>query len=347
MKKTSGVGAVLVACFALLPLACAAAPDEDERPELTGQVASALGEAGTIKGHAGQCLDIQWGSSTPGTPVWMWTCNGGSAQQWYMTSTNEIRVRDFGDRCLTVSGGAGSTPYIGSCTGAPNQKWTLLQDGSLRSGWDGSLCLDVAYGGSSPGTRVGLTYCNPALPSWSPQVWNFQRWSSKIGAGQWIPEGQEIRSDNGSYRLIMQYDCNLVVYAGTTAIWSSNTAGHNTGCLAVMQSDGNFVVYGGDGGVVWSSDTWRPPRYEHGAIAVLDSWIELQDDNNLVLRQRICRKCGASLGSCQTVVRWSSRSGWSNGDPIVLSACSGGGGSDCVGGLRCVAYGSGFSCAPC
>ncbi len=32
-----------------------------------------------------ECADVNGGSSTPGTKVEMWTCNGGANQQWSVT----------------------------------------------------------------------------------------------------------------------------------------------------------------------------------------------------------------------------------------------------------------------
>jgi hypothetical protein len=40
-------------------------------------------QRGTIvNGASGKCLDVQWASTTPGTPVWLWDCNGTDAQRW-------------------------------------------------------------------------------------------------------------------------------------------------------------------------------------------------------------------------------------------------------------------------
>lgn len=51
----------------------------------------------------------------------------------------------------------------------------------------------------------------------------------------------------------MQGDGNFVLYAGSTALWSSNTAGHPGAHLAV-QDDGNVVVYQSST-PLWSSNT--------------------------------------------------------------------------------------------
>lgn len=66
---------------------------------------------------------------------------------------------------------------------------------------------------------------------------------------------QQIRSTNGRYHLIMQADCNLVLYESARALWATNTHGRALNCLAVMQSDGNLVVYSQGGNPLWASNT--------------------------------------------------------------------------------------------
>ncbi|MQL95509.1 hypothetical protein Taro_028184 [Colocasia esculenta] len=57
------------------------------------------------------------------------------------------------------------------------------------------------------------------------------------------------------YTLIMQSDCNLVLYYGSRPVWASQTYGWGRGCRATMQGDGNFVVYTAFGRPVWASHT--------------------------------------------------------------------------------------------
>lgn len=58
--------------------------------------------------------------------------------------------------------------------------------------------------------------------------------------------------------LVMQPDGNLVVYAGSLASWQSGTAGH-PGARAVVQDDGNLVVYSSGGVPLWQSGTAGAP----------------------------------------------------------------------------------------
>ncbi|KAK1320131.1 Mannose-specific lectin [Acorus calamus] len=61
----------------------------------------------------------------------------------------------------------------------------------------------------------------------------------------------------GEYTLIMQADCNLVMYDKGKAVWHTNTAGKGyCDCYLKMQSDGDLVVYNKDGSHrLWTSHT--------------------------------------------------------------------------------------------
>ncbi len=79
-------------------------------------------------------------------------------------------------------------------------------------------------------------------------------------------------SPNGQYRLHMQGDGNLVVYTqDDKVVWASMTFG--TGIrLQTQWTDGNVVLYRADNTPVWASMS-----------AASGSWLQLQDDGNLVL----------------------------------------------------------------
>jgi len=67
-------------------------------------------------------------------------------------------------------------------------------------------------------------------------------------------------STNSATQLVMQSDCNLVLYDPTHAVAATGTNGRGTSCRAVMQSDGNFVVYRNtDGKALWSVATGPIP----------------------------------------------------------------------------------------
>ena len=100
-------------------------------------------------------------------------------------------------------------------------------------------------------------------------------------------------SQNGAYKLILQEDGNLVLYAGDDSVWSTKTNGQSVQ-RAEVQADGNFVLYTADK-PVWASQT-------KGAK---DVRLTLQDDRNLVLY--------ASSGPA-----WSSNTHTADAPPVVI-----------------------------
>ena len=89
--------------------------------------------------------------------------------------------------------------------------------------------------------------------------------------GQKLAKGESITSNNGAYKLILQDDGNLVLYARDHAVWATGTDGQNV-VRAEVQTDGNFVLYTPDK-PVWASQTKGKK----------DVKLVMQDDRNLVL----------------------------------------------------------------
>ncbi|CAK9189576.1 unnamed protein product [Sphagnum troendelagicum] len=89
--------------------------------------------------------------------------------------------------------------------------------------------------------------------------------------------------NNSGYYLVMQPDCNLVMYRGSTLatsnlVWQTSTAGKGSDCWLVMQRDGNLVLYNATCGppcAHWDTAT--------GVNGVLDSsfYFMLQSDGEL------------------------------------------------------------------
>lgn len=95
----------------------------------------------------------------------------------------------------------------------------------------------------------------------------------RLEEGQKLGVGESLTSKNGAYKLILQEDGNLVLYAvDDTVVWAAGTDGRNA-VRAEVQDDGNFVLYTKDDEAVWATQT-------KGAKKVL---LVLQDDRNLVL----------------------------------------------------------------
>jgi glucose/arabinose dehydrogenase len=142
--------ALLAACVAvLLPTAASAA-------------------AGPLTGTgSGLCLDVKAVDPTPGAAVQIWSCNGGSNQQWTLTAAGELRTLG-GTRCLDAQGAATApgTPVVSyTCNGQSNQRWTVV--GNTIRGAGSGLCLDVAHASTQAGSLVQIWTCNGG----SNQAW--------------------------------------------------------------------------------------------------------------------------------------------------------------------------------
>ena len=112
---------------------------------------------------AGKCLDDPNGTSTAGTQMQIYTCNGLAPQNWTHTSSNQLTVTvNSTTLCLDANGQgttSGTKVIIWPCNGQANQQWTLNADGSVTGAQSG-LCLDVSGAGTANGTLVQLWTCN-------------------------------------------------------------------------------------------------------------------------------------------------------------------------------------------
>jgi hypothetical protein len=97
-----------------------------------------------------------------------------------------------------------------------------------------------------------------------------------LTVGDSMKVGQEPHSNDQIYILAMQYDCNLVHYAGTRKVWE-------TGTLALepfsqpnrleRQADGNCVLTNDANFVAWAAGTDGHPGWR----------LVVQDDRSLVV----------------------------------------------------------------
>jgi hypothetical protein len=129
---------------------------------VTGSAGSGSGGgSGAVIGGvgSGRCLDVPNSTTTNGTQLQIWDCNGGSNQSWTLTSTKELQV--YGSKCLDVAGAAtsaGSKVDIWDCNGGTNQQWTLNSNGTI-TGVGSGLCLDVTGAGTANGTLIDIWTC--------------------------------------------------------------------------------------------------------------------------------------------------------------------------------------------
>ncbi|GAA1578360.1 hypothetical protein GCM10009789_34840 [Kribbella sancticallisti] len=107
--------------------------------------------------ESGRCVDVPGFSTTNGTALDLWDCNGGGNQSWNWTAEKQLTV--YGEKCLTIDGSsAGSPVIITDCTGAQNQAWELHADLSISSIGHPGLCLNAA--GTGNGSPVTVAACN-------------------------------------------------------------------------------------------------------------------------------------------------------------------------------------------
>jgi hypothetical protein len=129
----------------------------------TGSVGSggSGGSGAVIRGvGSNRCLDVPNSTTTNGTQLDIWDCNGGSNQSWTLTSANELQI--YGSKCLDVAGAAtspGSKVDIWDCNGGTNQQWTLNSNGTV-TGVGSGLCLDVIGAGTANGALIDIWTCN-------------------------------------------------------------------------------------------------------------------------------------------------------------------------------------------
>jgi hypothetical protein len=127
--------------------------------------------------------------------------------------------------------------------------------------------------------------------------------ADRLTANEQLNVNDHLDPPNGTTRLIMQGDGNLVLYNNRNgkALWASNT--WNTPVShAIMQGDGNFVCYDAAGKAYWGTGTWTDPG----------SYVVLQDDGNLVLYG----PNGGALWATNTQVNWDPMS-YDTGDESV------------------------------
>jgi hypothetical protein len=169
---------------------------------------------------------------------------------------------------------------------APTQQQVPTNSGLSSLDEDGTACSADYYlrltndGGRMLKGQIALTATRPTSPE--PVATNG---CGAMAANQQITVNQSIVSCDGSHTLVLGGDGNLVLYHGSTALWSSGTAG-KASANAIMQGDGNFVIYSTSGAALWASNT----AGNNGAS------LSVQDDGNVV----IYSTSGAALWSTGT-----------------------------------------------
>jgi GH18 family chitinase len=116
------------------------------------------GRTGRITGVGGKCVDVAGASSTNGTAVQLYDCNGSAAQNWTVATDGTVRALG---KCLDVNAAGtanGSLVQLYDCNGTGAQAWQPQSDGTLRNPVAGR-CLDAQNNSSANGTRLQLWDC--------------------------------------------------------------------------------------------------------------------------------------------------------------------------------------------
>lgn len=88
----------------------------------------------------GVCVDVPGFSTTVGTTLGLWHCNGGGNQSFHLNEANELTV--YSSLCIGAVGdvAAGASLALSTCSGTVDQQWSFTTDGTLSSIADPSLC---------------------------------------------------------------------------------------------------------------------------------------------------------------------------------------------------------------
>jgi glucosylceramidase len=124
------------------------------------QGSSGTGGTGQITGYGGKCVDVAGASSTNGTAVQLYDCNGSTAQQWTVSADGSLRALG---RCLDVSGAGtanGTQLQLYDCNGTGAQQWQ--RSGTQLVNPASGRCLDATGPSSANGTRLQIWDCTGA-----------------------------------------------------------------------------------------------------------------------------------------------------------------------------------------
>lgn len=189
---------------------------------------------------------------------------------------------------VTVTAAASPSPTpILECSSGVSQTCTIANGtGTKTCSSAGSFgsCQNITCN-SGYAINADKTSCGKISGPDSPKLY---------GANNILRAGEKLISANGQYTLVMQNDCNLVLYHilsdnSQVATFSTNTAGASYGCYATLQTDANFAMYTATKGYVWSA-LHKSTSYQNAAVV-------LQDDGRLVI---------FSDGANQVGIIWSS-----------------------------------------
>lgn len=188
-----------------------------------GALAAAIPAAADSSGEvhavgAGKCLDVPGLSTTPGTQLDIWTCNGGSNQIWTQTSSGQLTVYSGSSQmCLGAfndQATAGTKVEILSCSGDAGEQWNVNSNGTITGGQSG-LCLDVTGASTTNGALVELWTCNGGTnQQWTLDSSGQGGGGSLPGSFRWSSSGVLISPHSDSHNIIAVKDPSVVNFNG-------------------------------------------------------------------------------------------------------------------------------------
>ena len=184
---------------------------------------------------------VEYGSTGP---VWASGTSGDIGATATLTSDGTLEVISATGSVLWSSGVSGQgTSFAELQVGGDFVTYTTAGTATWASLGPASAAPPPTPG---PGSSVGTPSSGSPPPPPPPPPDN-------LAAGQSLQPGQQIVSPNGSFRVIMQADGNLVEYKGNTPLWASHTG--VPGSTVIMQTDGNLVVYSPSHQPLWYTNT--------------------------------------------------------------------------------------------
>ncbi|MEW2248677.1 lectin [Streptomyces sp. NPDC006975] len=136
----------------------------------SGAQSGGADRTGAFVGLAGKCLDVAGGSTTNGTAVQLYDCNGTAAQSWTVAADGSIRALG---KCLDVTSGAtadGAKVQLYDCNGTGAQQWSYNASTGDVVNVPANKCLDVTDNTSANGTRTQIWTCTGS----ANQKWHLQ-----------------------------------------------------------------------------------------------------------------------------------------------------------------------------
>jgi glucosylceramidase len=118
------------------------------------------GGTGQITGYGGKCVDVAGGSSTNGTAVQLYDCNGTAAQQWTVGTDGTLRALG---KCMDITSAStanGTQIQLYDCNGTGAQQWQ--RSGTALVNPASGRCLDATGPSSANGTRLQIWDCTGA-----------------------------------------------------------------------------------------------------------------------------------------------------------------------------------------